>query len=617
MNLNVQTKTATASTTKLAVAFAFLGVAALAAAAASMPNNSGSPMSYGFENYPLAKEEPLIKKFELQITPDKAVSVTSSFGWNTLNPYIDLENTNAFLKTTDKNTVSARITIPDAYQGKTPVSYGFGVVYNQFPFPNFNNDVVNPFKSEVLDKDVIVWSSKSRITLSLDPVLSKTGYMTFFALVKNGTIIMSPAIGADDMTYIIMKNVSSTPATPSSTLPITGTSSVIIESAYDATTVDSILTPSSVPIQVGKWKLTAKNGPVKLNKFTFQLVDENKKLVTDSKDFGAFSLYDAANMTSPLAMSTYQSGIGKGIVQFTIPNTVILQKDTPTYLVMKAPVNGSGIMKPNAIRSWVMRVTAPASVTFTDANSGQLLTNNQMFFSSNTTSFAPGSVQTHNYNLLHNAAPIITAINSTKNLPISTNAQLFKFTVSNPGDRDLRVSDMSIMAFASGLSNSLLSNPSSTEPYVYAKVKDWRLWEANSAGGLGMNLAATSTCEFAVVKGVPGCVSGLGYSIYANFNKNNQINKSFENLFIAPGASRTFIMTADTTGILTNKTAGMVWYVSNMQGYTGFDRYDNTKTWNTGSLTYYYTPVGSTKELGPFTYSDSYIVQGEVLSKTL
>ncbi len=610
MNLNVQTKTATEATTKLAVAFAFLGVAALAAAAASMPTGKLAGYGYGYENYPPAPEindQPDIKRFDMQIGPDKAVFITNSFSYQNMS-FDPAWTNNTFNKTSGGLQAILQIT-PSKYQGTSPVSYGFGVVYNQFPAPKFNGEV-NPFAIEVINKGVITWSNKTRVGLALDPILSKTGYMTFFVLTKNEDgIHMIPEVGADDITYIIMKNASSIPTSVPTSTPVSLGATVSIEKAYDATTLSNILTPSTVPVQIGKWKLTAKNGPVNLKKLTFQLIDEKGKLVTDSKDFGAFSLYNAANMTTSIAVSTYQSGIGKGIVQFTIPNTVIIQKDTSMYLVMKAPVNGFGLMKPNAIRTWTMRVTTPSSVTFVD-ESGQQLSNKQIILSSTTALIAPGVVQTNNYNLLHNAAPVITTVNSNYNLEQNSNAQLFKFTIFNPGDRELRIGSTAVRLSASGLIGNFKGATGS--------IHSFKLYEANSFGGLGVQLAATSTCALAggtLLTAFPCAVNATaGYPLIVTFDKTDDVNNVLDNFTISAGSSRTLIVTADTSFMFNGKTTGSVSVTASLDGDTGFNYY--TGLWQTGPVQYYYTILGG-KEMGPFAHSDSYDVMGNTLFLTL
>lgn len=607
MNLNVQTKTATTSTTKLAVAFAFLGAAALAAAAASMPTAKlAGDYGYGYQPpvLPISNDQPDIKRFDMQIVGDKVVYVTNSFSHQNMS--LDQNsNGNTFTKTSDKAQAILQIT-PTVYQGKSPVSYGFGVVYNQFPAPKFNGEV-NPFAIEVLNKGVLTWSSKPRVSLTLDPVLSKTGYMTFFVLIKNEDgVHMIPEVAADDFTYIIMKNASTEPVVspPTSTQGIV---TVLIENAYDMTTLDRILTPSVTPVQIGKWKLTAQTSPVSLNTVTFQLIDEKGKLVTDSKDFGPFTLYNAADMNNPLAMSTYIPGPGRGLVQFKGNKMVVIKPDQPVYLILKATVNGSGVMKPNSIRNWVMRVTAPSSVRFSDYQNGTELTNKQIILATSTMITAPGISASHNYNLLHNAAPVITAVNSGFNLELNPNAQLFKFTVYNPGDREMRLGSFGLTVSASGLTGSNGSNGS---------VGNWRLWTTNSTGGLGSNLAVTSTCALVGVKGLPGCTYNVatGNVITVTFDNTSQVNKAMDNLIIPAGTSLTFIMTADTTNIVNGKIAGSVVVAVRLDGDTGFNR--QNATWYTGPVQYYYTPVGG-KEVGPYAHSDSYDITGNYLVRTL
>ncbi len=606
MSLNVQTKTATTSATKLAVAFAFLGAAALAAAAASMPTGklAASESGFGYDNpLPVINDQPDIKRFDMQIAPDKAVFVANSFSYQNLS-FDPVLNSNTFNKTAAGVKATLQIT-PSIYEGTSPVSYGFGVVYNQFPAPKFNGEV-NPFQIEVLDKGVLTWSNKPRLSLTLDPELSKTGYMTFFVLTKNEDgVHMIPEVAADDITYVIMKNATSNSTSTPVIAPTSTPAAVLIEQAYDATTVDRILTPSVAPVQVGKWRLTAKNGDVSLNKITFQVLDEKNKLVTDSKDFGPFVLYNAKDLSTVLSMGTYVPGIGKGYVQFSGNNIITLVKDQPQYLILRATVNGSGYMKSNSVRTFTLRATTPSSLSFTEQSNGKSLTNSQILLTSSTTT-APGSVPGYGYYLLHNSAPVIAPVNLGYDLGVTSSAPLFKFTVSNPGDREMRLGTIAAKISASGLSGSSAN---------FGHIKNWRLWEANAMGGLGVNLAATSTCQLAGATAA-GCVYNSVYqTILLTFDKSTQINNQLSNLSIPAGSSRTFIITADTRNIFTAKTQGTVAVTAVLDGMTGFNRY--SAVWSTGPVQYYYTPVGANKEMGPFAQSDSYDVMGNTLTRTL
>ena len=82
---------------------------------------------------------------------------------------------------------------------------------------------------------------------------------------------------------------------------------------------------------------------------------------------------------------------------------------------------------------------------------------------------------------------------------------------------------------------------------------------------------------------------------------------------MAPGATQTFFVTADTTNITTNLVSGNILRVSTkIVGEPGW----NGNAWNTGNLFYLYTTANGA-QLGPFSASDSYNVDGGDLVYTL
>jgi hypothetical protein len=88
----------------------------------------------------------------------------------------------------------------------------------------------------------------------------------------------------------------------------------------------------------------------------------------------------------------------------------------------------------------------------------------------------------------------------------------------------------------------------------------------------------------------------------------------FDNLLIPANSYRTFIMTANTNGILDAKTSGTVSVYGDITGSTGWD---GTSAWYTGNLNYFYTPSGGSEISAALTHSDSYNVSGATLSNTL
>jgi hypothetical protein len=143
---------------------------------------------------------------------------------------------------------------------------------------------------------------------------------------------------------------------------------------------------------------------------------------------------------------------------------------------------------------------------------------------------------------------------------------------------------------------------------------DWRLYEDNGSGDLGIYLAKSTDVGFAGGEGVvTNSSTALSWStngsLNVTFGEANDQNSAFDNLLIPSNSSRTFILTANTNSILNGKTNGTVSVYGEITGTTGWDW---NSAWNAGSLNYFYTPIGGS-EVGAFSHSDSYIITGNTL----
>ncbi|MEK7131695.1 MAG: hypothetical protein AAB797_03110, partial [Patescibacteria group bacterium] len=218
--------------------------------------------------------------------------------------------------------------------------------------------------------------------------------------------------------------------------------------------------------------------------------------------------------------------------------------------------------------------------------------------------------------MFHDAYPVAvvpTLLPLGTVLELGANTKIFKYTVTNPGTRDLKLGTTTVTFIASGL----LASAGAT-----SSIGDWRLYEDNGLGGLGTFLARTSTRGYSGGINVSNAGTSTGYvtgdfiqsgSLLLDFGPSNSQNNMFDAFSIAPGSSRTFIVTADTSniGLGRGSTLGTVTISTKITGTTGFGTSPN---WNTGNLVYYYTPVGGT-ETSALTHSDSYDVVGPSMTK--
>ncbi len=400
---------------------------------------------------------------------------------------------------------------------------------------------------------------------------------------------------------------------------------VLITAASDTTTVSSIRTPGATAVQVAKWKVEAQNEAVTLNRITFQPVGTSAAAPNgDANQFGTLYLYDASDMTKVLAETNFTPGSSNAYARFTKDAMLTIPADQSKYLVLKAVITGSGAMSPATTSAWILPTTTASNIEIA-RSSGGMLTNDSIDVgqTSNNTS---DSNATSTFYLFHNSAPVITAGSVGTSLSLSSQAPIFKFTVTNQGERQMRMSTTTINVSVTGLIGAGSSGAGT------GTLHSFKLWEANAAGGLATELSTSS-----LLGNVPGClagsnlvtVSGMGAQDCANattsslnvlFGQLADTNSAFDNLTIDAGGSRTFIVTANTNSILSgNKTSGTVSVNVNLDGATGFSNGNatNEANWSDGVLLYFYTPVGGSENSTPYSGSDSYDVIGETVRLTL
>ncbi len=388
-----------------------------------------------------------------------------------------------------------------------------------------------------------------------------------------------------------------------------GTANVIISAASDSTTVSNVRLPGTAEQQLGKWKIEAQSETVTMKRITFQVRDDSFADDTSAGNFGTLSLYDSANLSTAIGTASYVPGTSNGYVRFDGMNWNI-PSGSPKYLVLKGVVNGSGAMNPASINVFVVKSDSTTDMDITSPSGGSLGTSQIDAVSGDNTTNSKFATST--YYLFHNTAPKITAEDLSDTLKLDSRAPIFKFTVNNPGDREIRLATTTVHVAATGLTNA---------SFATGTVSGWELWEANSAGEPGTQLATTNTCMLSGGVQVSGCYANTltGGALDVSFGPIGQVNSAFINLTIPAGSSRTFIVTANTTAVFTGKTTGSVSVSASLDGATGYSNSDATQesNWSNGVLLYYYTPDNGSENATAYSASDSYDVIGETLTRSI
>ncbi|KKW19122.1 MAG: hypothetical protein UY63_C0021G0005 [Parcubacteria group bacterium GW2011_GWA2_51_10] len=377
-----------------------------------------------------------------------------------------------------------------------------------------------------------------------------------------------------------------------------GAGNVNITVVSDATTISKIYGPSQTGLQLGKWKFAAANDDVTLNKLTLETVRQagvGGGVQDALGTFGTLSLYDGA---TKLADASYVAGD----VVFTGFSSSISMDSYKVY-TLKGNSNGSGVISNNTTTAFVVKSDSNTDMEARSAAGALLGTADINFNSASNAGAAESRLATSTAYIFHDAYPTVAAVSLGSSLALDTKAQILKFTLTNSGTRDLRFGSTTISISVSGLQSSGVVTAAS------GTIHDFRLYEDNGAGALGTWIAggASGSADVAI-----GTTTANPATI--SFQSGNDQGALLTNFVVSPGATRTLIVTADTSNMGSAKTAGTsVTLSAKISGTTGW----SGTAWNTGNLFYFYTPVGGSENAAPgFTASDSYDVQGSTMSRS-
>lgn len=362
------------------------------------------------------------------------------------------------------------------------------------------------------------------------------------------------------------------------------TSSKIIFYVMPDKTGNRIATPADGEVSLGKWTVKPRGEAVRVNRLTFDLktYSGNPANVAD--------FYDLALYANGIKVAT--GAVTQNYILFSENGLFDAPKNTPVTLELRGKVAATGVMEPGAVRAWEIGSDALSKMNVVNKVTAEIVEPEQIVLGHG--SYGKPDVPATSFPILvHNSVPVITSQTLDQQLVMGAAAPLFKVTVANRGTRELTLKNLNLPITVSGLAPAV----SGTLPGI---INDFTLYEGNYSGGF---------TPYALAKH-PLCISGSNITspvkCRATDGKAESVSFKFaENFTIAPGSSRTLVVTANTTGVSANKMpGGNVLVKVELVNEVGFKPGNNLyeKNWGDSGLIYSYTPINNNGvAAGPFS----------------
>jgi hypothetical protein len=205
--------------------------------------------------------------------------------------------------------------------------------------------------------------------------------------------------------------------------------------------------------------------------------------------------------------------------------------------------------------------------------------------------------------LVHDAAPTIVALPLTGYHILGWNDEIARFEVRNYGQVPLRLDELKIDAFSSGLTMSTSSTS------TYDRVRAFQLYDNN---GTAIAYSNPSNAGLSATRTSSTLRFSSSTQYYAGWTSNSIIPASSS----STAGSRIFSLRADTSDIRAAGGFGVRTLQAKILGQTGYAAGNATyePNWADGGTLYSYRPLGYTVWRGSFSASDSYPVLGMVAS---
>ena len=340
-----------------------------------------------------------------------------------------------------------------------------------------------------------------------------------------------------------------------------------------------ILTITKDSSSSGSKILTAGLSGVELSKINFAAANEALVLAKlalsvsgNPQNFGTVYLKDGSSTIGSTSL------FGNDAVFTGLSVTV--PADGTKILGVYADITNSGVMTPASTVSIGLRGTTATTDFIVHKSSGGDLS-----------SITASTLAASSTYLFHNTVPTIAkhASSPSGTLTPSANQELFRFTVTAQGTRDMRVASVDVKLSQAGMAG-------------LGAVDTFELWDADLSTKLATNDTSVAS-------------SSAAYTLA--FNSTNDVSSALAALTVSAGASKTFSVRANTaairTGLGSSENARLTLSVD---GSTGFETGNATAEadWTEGGIYYFYTPVSGTENAASYRASDSYPVSGSTLT---
>jgi len=375
------------------------------------------------------------------------------------------------------------------------------------------------------------------------------------------------------------KSLSDTPATAKDGQTVTIKSATLTIAADASTPLAKVLVAGQTGVEISKIKFEAANEDLTLKRVTFSFgsasTTEWAAATAIQQNFSKVYLYDGSTLlntggTVPQSGDVLMDGL-----------TFALPAGTPKVLTVKADITDQATISPKAVGRIIVKSTSTTdmkvSTNQSDMETGMTLT----------------SSAASNYMLVTAAAPVIAnAYTGTLTPAGSASEEVARFTISNPGTRDITLSSTTV-------------NVALTPNGATSTLDTWKIYESGDLTN-SIDTDATSLSSASATS------TNITFGAFSPAQT------------ISAGGSKTYVVKANTASACTKNSTftGSCKVTVKINGSKGYDASDvGTKAndvseyfWAAGVVSYSYTTTGSAGA----TYSNLNVSDsGEVLGATL